>query len=113
MRSVVVLPAPLGPSRPVISPSRATNETPATARTAPNDLCRFSTSNISLRLPAVGGDERRARAERVHAARVELLGLELGEELGGELRDAAAIHDDVALAFADQVPRVLELLHRL
>ena len=34
MRSVVVLPAPFGPSRPVISPSRATKLTSSTARIA-------------------------------------------------------------------------------
>ena len=44
MRSVVVLPAPLGPSRPVISPSRALNDTPCTARTAPKDFTRPCTS---------------------------------------------------------------------
>src|SRR3546814_3894155 len=33
MRSVVVLPAPLGPSRPVISPSRASKPTSSTATT--------------------------------------------------------------------------------
>jgi hypothetical protein len=35
MRSVVVLPAPLGPSSPVISPSRAVKLTPSTAFTTP------------------------------------------------------------------------------
>ena len=38
MRSVVVLPAPFGPRRPVISPSRAVKLTPSTALTLPNDL---------------------------------------------------------------------------
>src|SRR5579885_389534 len=47
MRNVVVLPAPLGPSRPVISPSRAVNDTPSTAFTSPKDLCRFLTSIIA------------------------------------------------------------------
>ena len=35
IRSVVVLPAPFGPSRPKISPARTSNETRSTAWTAP------------------------------------------------------------------------------
>src|SRR5690242_17097727 len=35
MRSVVVLPAPLGPSRPKTSPGPATNDRPSTASTSP------------------------------------------------------------------------------
>ena len=35
---VVLFPAPLGPSRPNVSPSRMSNDTPATAVIGPNDL---------------------------------------------------------------------------
>ena len=44
MRSVVVLPAPLGPSRPVTTPSAAEKETSSTAVTLPKRLCRLRTS---------------------------------------------------------------------
>src|SRR5574337_77827 len=44
IRRVVVLPAPLGPSSPVISPSQAAKLTPSTAFTLPKALCRFLTS---------------------------------------------------------------------
>ena len=50
MRSVVVLPAPLGPSSAVTWPSGAVKLTPSTARTSPKRLCRFSTRIIRLRL---------------------------------------------------------------
>src|ERR1043165_6408677 len=53
MRMVVVLPAPLGPSRPKISPARASKLTWSTAWTRPrrrsrNDLVRFWTWIICL-----------------------------------------------------------------
>ncbi|WP_410207274.1 hypothetical protein, partial [Bordetella parapertussis] len=44
MRNVVVLPAPLGPSRPKISPRRTLNEVLATAVDAPNLRTRSWTS---------------------------------------------------------------------
>ena len=44
MRSVVVLPAPLGPRKPVTSPGRASNVTPSTATTSSNRLHRSLTS---------------------------------------------------------------------
>src|SRR5579875_1354712 len=62
MRKVVVLPAPFGPSSPVISPSRALNVTPSTALTSPNALCRFLTSIISR-----SSDEWRWRGMSVDA----------------------------------------------
>jgi hypothetical protein len=40
MLSVVVLPAPFSPSSPVIWPSGAANDTPASAVTGPNRMCR-------------------------------------------------------------------------
>ena len=47
----VVLPAPFGPSRPRISPSRTSNETPSSATTPPN---RFDTSCTVSRTPSPG-----------------------------------------------------------
>src|SRR5690606_7687027 len=44
MRRVVVWPAPLGPSRPVMRPSSARKLTPSTAFTLPKALCRSRTS---------------------------------------------------------------------
>jgi len=46
MRKVVVLPAPLAPSSPVMAPSGAWNDRPLSAVTAPNVLCSSSTSII-------------------------------------------------------------------
>ncbi len=42
-RTKVVLPAPLGPSRPSTVPAATSSETPSRARTAPNDLRRSRT----------------------------------------------------------------------
>ncbi len=46
---VVVLPAPLGPSRPNISPRPTSNPTPSTATTSPNRLQSFSTAMVAIR----------------------------------------------------------------
>ena len=45
-RIVVVLPAPLGPSRPKISPRSTSNERWSTATTSPYRLTRFFISMI-------------------------------------------------------------------
>src|SRR3954449_183096 len=47
MRMVVVFPAPFRPRSPVIVPRRTVNETPSTARTAPNVLTTSRTSNTT------------------------------------------------------------------
>src|SRR5688572_2410088 len=47
IRIVVVFPAPLRPSRPVIVPRRTVNETPSTARTFPNVFLTSRTAKIS------------------------------------------------------------------
>src|SRR2546423_14745114 len=47
MRIVVVLPAPLGPSRPTSSPLATWNEMRSSARTGPKYFVRFSTSIIA------------------------------------------------------------------
>src|SRR5690242_21742746 len=87
MRNVVVLPAPLGPSRPVISPSRAVNDTPSTAFTAPNALWRFLTSIMGCSVqPFANSQDHSERA-------VEPLPLDgggVGERVIG--RAATALH---------------------
>src|SRR5579875_3427128 len=47
--TVVVLPAPLGPSRPTVSPAATENDTPSTATFGPYRLARPTTS--SMRAP--------------------------------------------------------------
>src|SRR6185503_20058470 len=48
MRMVVVLPAPLGPRKPWISPAATSRLTPSTAVKSPYFLTRFSTRIIGL-----------------------------------------------------------------
>src|SRR3954451_743416 len=55
MRTVVVLPAPFGPSTPSTVPGAASSSTPSSARTAPNDFTRPLTS-----IAGEGGCIRRA-----------------------------------------------------
>src|SRR5512135_3683940 len=104
MRSVVVLPAPFGPSRPVISPSRASKLTPSTARISPprvlNDLRRpwIAIMRRPSRIPAVRADERRWRRELLQAGRIEGLRVRSGDELSHQLRRAAAAEHVVALS---------------
>src|SRR5690625_290631 len=59
---VVVLPAPLGPSRPKQLPGRMPKDTPATASRAPKRLCRSMTSSRQL---MVGRSHRVAKREHV------------------------------------------------
>src|SRR3990167_364517 len=106
MRSVVVLPAPLGPSRPVISPSRAVKLTPCTAFTRPvlvlKDLCRSWTSIISG-LPAVEAGKGFGIRNLVEAGRVELFRVRAIDEAGEKFRHAADPDHVVALAADDEV----------
>src|SRR5690606_29330932 len=105
MRRVVVWPAPLGPSRPVISPCRASKPTPLTAWTGPplalNVLCRFS-SRIISGLPSVVAGERRCRAQALKAAGVERGGVRGFDELREQLGRAAGGQDAVPLPGQDQ-----------
>src|SRR5260221_8614324 len=48
IETVVVLPAPFGPSRPTIWPARTENDTSVTATSDPNDFRRFLISSISV-----------------------------------------------------------------
>src|SRR4051812_42988535 len=103
MRSVVVLPAPLGPSRPVISPSRAVKPTSSTAITRvlslplPGKVLRRFSATIMAsgpwmagrsRLPAVEAGEGRHVVELGQAGAIERLGIGLFDELGEQLRHA-------------------------
>ena len=62
IRTVVVLPAPLGPSSPSTEPSGTTNETSSTASVSPKRLTRCSASIAWVRLMpttlAAGTDSR-------------------------------------------------------
>src|SRR3990172_13429609 len=49
MRKVVVLPAPLGPKRPTISPGNTSKSTPSTTRRLPYDLTRPRTFRSDTR----------------------------------------------------------------
>src|SRR5688572_5775204 len=77
MRSVVDLPAPLGPNKPVICPSRALKLTPRTAATLPNDLQSPRASSISVSRtgsrggPGEGGEERHGR-QLLRAGRIQV-----------------------------------------
>src|SRR5262245_58338059 len=73
MRSVVDLPAPFGPSRPVICPSRALKLTPRTATTLPNDLHSPRASNIGTpsRCRTCEGDEERHGRNLQRTTRIE------------------------------------------
>ena len=53
-RMAVVLPAPLGPSSPKISPGPTSNDTSSTARVSPNDLerCSTETDGAGMRPPS-------------------------------------------------------------
>src|SRR3954471_23175146 len=51
MLKIVVLPAPFGPIRPLISPSGTVNEASRTARSPRNDFEMFFTSSIEFQLP--------------------------------------------------------------
>jgi len=57
MRSVVVFPAPFGPSSPKTSPGRASKETPSTARTSPGRPSRktFVRPSTMTMAPLDGG----------------------------------------------------------
>src|SRR5258707_10824468 len=109
MRSVVVLPAPLGPRSPVISPSRATKETPSTARTAPKDLrssCSSITAGPRSRVGSVGIDEGGRLAQFIEAVCVQAACIERADEFPQQARHAAHGQQTVALPRYLQDPPV-------
>src|SRR5271166_114468 len=68
MLIVVVLPAPLGPRSPTISPGETQKEIASTARKAPNDFVRRSTERTG------GGGEDMRRSYPNAAARPSSVG---------------------------------------
>src|SRR5690606_35357419 len=116
MRKVVVLPAPLGPSRPVISPSRAAKPTPSTATTGPDlvrkVLCRSWTSIISG-LPAVEAGKRWRRRQLLQALDIQCAGVGGFEELRQQPRHATGTQRAVPLPLQHQVARARQLREHL
>src|SRR5919197_5527416 len=76
MRSVVVLPHPLGPSRVSTSPCRTPNETSSTAVTRPKRLVRLRTSRCALLMVLA---ELRVLLDLLDAARRPLADLVVDE----------------------------------
>src|SRR6266702_1038629 len=66
IRSVVVLPAPLGPRNPVTRPGKTSNDTPSTAVTGPT---RLTSPRISIILPAPAAHGWRREAGRGRSRR--------------------------------------------
>src|SRR5689334_17595522 len=90
MLKMVVLPAPFGPIRPLMSPAGTVNDASRTARSPRNDFEMFLTSSIELQSPRDGGpdamrkkhdhDEQHYAVENLlHAGNFPAQG---GEELG-------------------------------
>src|SRR5450432_1866187 len=84
MRSVVVLPAPLGPRRPVMEPSCAVKLTSRTASTSPK---RFARPRVSIKLGSQRQDEKRAR-DSLQALAVERARVAVAHERLDEARRA-------------------------
>src|SRR5690606_2992661 len=123
MRRVVVLPAPLGPSRPVIWPSRASKPTPDTACTVPVRVLKLlwrsrATIIAELRgggrgasgLPSVEAGERGDVTHARQAGRIQGLGVGAFDELPEQARHAAQAQGAVALALQHQVAAVGQAL---
>src|SRR5690606_21608378 len=119
MRRGVVLPAPLGPSRPVIWPSRASKPTPETAWTTPVRVLKLLWRSwamiiAALRwrgggasgLPSVEAGEGRYVAHAVQAARIQRGGIGAFQELAEHARHATQAEGAVALAAQDQVAAI-------
>src|SRR5689334_1474558 len=63
--TVVVFPAPFGPSRPVIFPGCTTNDTSSTATSEPKDFRRFRTSSMDKHPVTTRDATARADDERL------------------------------------------------
>src|SRR5262245_42440827 len=116
MRSVVLLPAPFGPSRPVMRLSGATKLTSSTATTLPNRLWswRASITSAASRRRAAERQEERRRTQIGEASGVER---GKGLRIRGETQEArehavdAGLHDlAVALVLHLHVHRMTEAL---
>src|SRR5688572_21315953 len=110
MRRAVVLPAPLGPSRPVMRPSSARRSTPSTALMVPvlvlNALWSWWAWIMGSGLPSVERGEGRQRADVVQAACIERGGVGRFDELRHQLGHAAGRQGAVALALQHQVAAI-------
>src|SRR6185437_10330641 len=104
MRSVVVLPAPFGPRRPVIAPSQAVKETLRTASTSPKRLARL---RASITRVAQRQEEERAR-DALEAFAVEAVGARRADECRDEPGGAAVQANAVAQLRRDEMARVAE-----
>src|SRR5471030_1681773 len=102
MRSVVVLPAPLGPRSPVMKPSGAVKLTSRTASTSPK---RFARSRVSIKLGPQRQDEERAR-DALEAFAVERARVAVAHERLDEVRRTAMQAHSVADLRRDEVTRV-------
>src|SRR3954454_7047861 len=72
MRKIVLLPEPLGPSRPTISPCSMAKETSATARRGPYHLvtcCASTSGDISLQDPDAANGRAASRPNTIPGAR--------------------------------------------
>src|ERR1700722_7737842 len=112
MRRQVDLPAPLAPRMPVISPSRATNETSRTASTAPKRLLKFFASIMALRSWRGAGhaDEERRGLLLLEAGRIQLLRRRGVQKLRHQFRYTPRGHLTVSLAAQHQVAVALAAL---
>src|SRR5262245_22029517 len=92
MLKIVVLPAPFGPIRPLMSPSGTANEASRTARRPRNDLAMFATSSIELQPPRERGPDAVGQEhdydEQHHAVELLLHARDLPAERGEQLGDA-------------------------
>src|SRR5512145_1957648 len=99
MRSVVDLPAPFGPSRPVMLPFRARKDTSVTASTLPNRLLTWVTSITLTSVSWLWSPKGREKWERPmpgEATRIKPIGVELIQEGRDELGSATAVKDSVS-----------------
>src|SRR5689334_10353182 len=116
MRWVVVLPAPLGPSRPTISPSFTSRSMPRTASTTPlfvlNVRASPRASIIGGSIPAVQGFALSPEVAAARAARTPIVALEstlvahglpwpdnltVARELEGVVRGGGAVPATIAV----------------
>src|SRR5215470_10942158 len=91
MLKIVVLPAPFGPMRPLMSPSGTANDASRTARSPRKDFEIFLTSSIELQFPRDGGPntiwKEHDHDEQHHAVEHLLHAWDLPAERGEELGD--------------------------
>src|SRR5690606_33720902 len=103
----VDLPAPFGPSSPVMRPSPAVKSTPSSARTSPN---RFASETTSIIDEASGSGAGGGQEERRRRLGRETPGVDIGrrafEKVRDHARSTAYSGDAVTLIGHDDVLRV-------